>query len=395
MSRRGGTRHSPPISLPRVFFLHGYPEPHPSHAELASRLGVIATAPVAPRNTRGMVAAFHQARVLSLNKDWDALLAEWPCSEVVFLRLLDRQHRRLVRLDSSNSCIRIGSHRLLGRWLRRLELRAWDGLIVLNEEAERAVRTLVSPNTDVVRWTPSITSGDPFGEIVSDQKGPVISLMHGGPRYRTHSKGIDRVAAVSNLGKHEGRGPVTVYGGWKKQQKAPFQDAVVFGGVRPSQEALRGASILLHLSRIDAFPVAIVEAMMAGVPPIVARAGSAVLVKNVEPRLLVEDEGSAVEAVRWILALPAYEYHELCGRLREEALRYVDSTQRPEHIAGVQWALNCSEPVLRGVWRPVPLQSRVPRRPETAHRLAGPGEASADVPIRAPSQQTPLSTREA
>jgi glycosyltransferase involved in cell wall biosynthesis len=323
----------------RIVFMHTWPWSHPAHRELAKRLGAFFELPMGPRGIGGLPTALKHVFRMSRSDEWDALLCEGPCVEVMMLRALDRRRRRLVRLDSTNSCIRLSSRGLVGRWLRRLEMRQWDSVIVLNERAEEAARRIMGGRGEVVRWTPAVTSDNDFEGVVSDQKGPVVALMTGGFAYRAHYKGLDRVAAVSKVGVEEGWGPVRVFGGWSPVERRPFEGDVDFSDFVTARQALNGASILLHPSRNDAFPLAVVESMLAGVPPVVGEAGSATLVKAVEPRLVVEDEHQAVTAVKWLRGLPETDYLSLCEELRVAALRYCRWSRTP----------HAAQPVLRAL----------------------------------------------
>ncbi|MBT1654987.1 glycosyltransferase, partial [Klebsiella pneumoniae] len=65
------------------------------------------------------------------------------------------------------------------------------------------------------------------------------------------------------------------------------------------------ASLCLHLSNGDAFPVSTLEAMSAGVPTIVSTTtGTKEVVKVIEPRLVVDSEPmAAIKAVDWYFGL--------------------------------------------------------------------------------------------
>lgn len=282
---------------------------------------------------------------LARSEDWDALLAEGPCPEVFALRMFDKRRRRLVRLDSMSAARRSargGDRRGPLRWIRVLELRQWDSIVVFNPEHEQAVRSLAGRRTSTAFWTPAVTSGDPFGGVVSNQAGPGVALITGERRYRVKYKGLDRVAAFSRSIRDKGMDPVTVYGYWPEPIARRFSDDVLFAGHRPATEALSGAGYLVHLSRLDSFPLAPVEAMVAGVPPLVARngAGCAPIVDDVESRLVVSSVSEAVEALQWLRSLPAADHAALCARLRERALQYVAAAATDDHAAEVRRALS-------------------------------------------------------
>jgi glycosyltransferase involved in cell wall biosynthesis len=214
-----------------------------------------------------------------------------------------------------------GVKSLILRW----EASTWDAYIVLNDKSELAVRHHVGEGTETGRWTPSSPLGDPFGQVVSRQSGPVLSILHGDGD-SIWSKGLDRIAAASRRLIESGSQPVSVYGIWPSEIKSRYESELEFAGLGQPTKFLRGASLLLHLSRSDAFGLAVIEAMTAGVPPVVADAGSAKVVANVEAKLVVSDVDQAVAVARWIKGMTGDEYAELSARIRTEALSYIQQS---------------------------------------------------------------------
>lgn len=328
---------------PRILFL-GNPWPHASHRDLAARVGSTIGIGMASRRGRRLLQGLVLGWKLARNHEWDALLAEGPCVEVFTLRWFDRSRRKLVRLDGMNAARRSargGDRRGPIRWIAVLELRQWDTIVVLNPGHEQDVRSLARKRPSTALWTPGVTIGDPFGGVVSSQQGPGVALMVGGRKYRIKYKGLDRVAVFSRQIQDQGMDPVTVYGSWADRFVRRFSGDVRFAGHRPAAEALEGAGFLIHLSRMDAFALAPIEAMVAGVPPLVSRdgAGCAPIIEEVEPKLLVSGVPEAIESMLWLRSLPPPDYSELCIRLRERGLQYVEATEEDDHVAEVRQAL--------------------------------------------------------
>jgi glycosyltransferase involved in cell wall biosynthesis len=294
---------------------------------------------MSPIGWRHWLGAIRVAWRLAKSGDWDVLLAEGPCHEGPVLRFLDRRRRGRIVLDSHNGTVRVApGGDLPGRKRRILaaELRTWDGFIVLTDMAEVAVRRIRGPSADVARWTPTVVGGDPFGAPVADPRGPGVAVMNGGAGYRLWYKGLDRVAEISRIGAAEGFERVTLYGQWPAEVQKPFEEDIVFAGVGEVANVLRGAGYLVHPSRADAFPVAVIEAMLAGVPPVVGTAGSAELVAEVEPRLHAELVTDAADAVRWLRGLDAGAYGRLSHALRARALRYVEESGSDAALTGAR-----------------------------------------------------------
>ena len=96
------------------------------------------------------------------------------------------------------------------------------------------------------------------------------------------------------------------------------------GDVAP---ALRRAALYVHLSRGDAGPITVLEAMSAGVPALVSEwTGLRDAVAAVDPRLVVPlDAEVAAARVRCYLELPAARKEALSARGREVAARYTEA----------------------------------------------------------------------
>jgi hypothetical protein len=323
----------------RVFYLHVYPVPHTSHIDLADRLGVPWGAAMGEPGRRSWVVAIRNAVRLAWRKDWDVLLADGTCHEGPLLRFIDLRCRKRVLLDAANAVDSLfESYRdggLKGAVLR-WEARLWDAYVVLCDKDERAIRRYIGEQCEVARWTPAVTLGDPFGGAVSHQTGPPISIMHGGSDYTVWYKGLDRLAETSLRGVAEGWGPIQVFGRWPEELRRRFADSLQFGGLREPNEVLRNTSMLVHLSREEAFGLAIVEAMIAGVPPVVGDAGAGTLVANVEPRLVARNVDEALAAVNWIRNLPSEEYRCLCWRVRNEGLRYAEMARDEAALTAIR-----------------------------------------------------------
>ena len=327
----GGVAQSAPAAA--AVFLHKHPRAHTAHEALARQAGIARFRKMAPSGLSAPLMALVNAWRLAHDEDWDSLFAEGPCFEGIYLRVLDRKRRPRVRLDMGSTSLRMENFPLWERVVRQFEMKSWSAIVVTDEEAATATRRHARRGTELIEWTPKAGWGDPFRQVVADRGGRVVAIMQGltdaSPARiedRLLYKGLDRVAAVSRVGITEGWGPVTVYGDWPDAVQRRFTGALTFAGHGTADEMLRGGSVLVHTCRQDGFGLAVLDAMIAGVPPVVSRAGSAKLVAAVEPRLVVgqtPDEEEAVETVRWVRSLDDDAYDRLAGDLRSEALRYL------------------------------------------------------------------------
>ena len=209
-------------------------------------------------------------------------------------------------------------------WALRTALRSYRGLFVMGRMLARLAQEVLGPQT------PPLYVG--FNGVHTDRlevllrarpslEQPVILLIaHGPDGWRSHYKGMD--IFFDTLVRVKARLPrirALVVGEWslKAQQQlyAQFPGAPVeFVGRRSDIEALLSeASLYLHLARGEAWGVAVLEAMAAGVPAIVSEwTGAAEVVAQVWPEGVVPlAPAEAAERVLSYFSLPVAERHRL------------------------------------------------------------------------------------
>lgn len=213
---------------------------------------------------------------------------------------------------------------------------SWSGFVTQSLSMERQLQLVTGRDLNFARWLPPVTDPPNLAQLAGAQSGPVVAVMTGGPDWRVRYKGLDRVALISRYL----RKPVRVCGTWESTVVGMYEMSVDFIGASPPAEALDGALCLLHPARRDSFPLVIIEAMLAGVPPVVSGAGNEWLVSAVEPRLVVTHWSEALACIDWLRSMPAEQYLELGGRLRAQAGIYSDYTATPQAIDGVRGLLS-------------------------------------------------------
>jgi len=74
------------------------------------------------------------------------------------------------------------------------------------------------------------------------------------------------------------------------------------GYTKEIEKYLEKSSIMLHLSRADAFPLAVLEAMASGVVPIISeKVGTKEILKKVDPSLIVKNKEEATKKAKELL----------------------------------------------------------------------------------------------
>jgi glycosyltransferase involved in cell wall biosynthesis len=94
-----------------------------------------------------------------------------------------------------------------------------------------------------------------------------------------------------------------------------------------SADIFSEAALHLHLGRGDAFPIAVLEAMLAGVPAIVSKwTGTKEAVARVHANLIVElDPRRAAESILWYFNLSLENKKQLSAAARATAMEYTES----------------------------------------------------------------------
>jgi glycosyltransferase involved in cell wall biosynthesis len=215
--------------------------------------------------------------------------------------------RRAERATGGRGDMSVAERRLRERELAAVDLIHVTTLAVRDEflEAGFAEDRLVHayPGVDLERNRPG------------DKEGPLRVAFIGPLSLR---KGVDLAAEVAR--RLRGRGVVEAIGGptcpWSRRiaAEAPFERGDSAAG------ALASAHALILPSRSDGFSYVVLEALASGAVPIVTPAvGAAEVVRRLDPRLVVEEEGFAGSAVE---LLDALDLAELGRRGRELASEF-------------------------------------------------------------------------
>ncbi|MBA2347915.1 MAG: glycosyltransferase family 4 protein [Solirubrobacterales bacterium] len=330
--------------LPKVRYLHGRPGAHPAHARLAEAVGGefefvdfrLRWQDQSRSRLRTVASWLVCAATLPRRREHGVFLVDnLHISPVVMKLLFLRRDQKIVVHLGSHTLYFLQSHAFsypVAR-LHRWALRNYDALLcegdmaaeiakdLLGDDCPPAYRTFIGPPADKVAGLRSI---DPDLERRS-----ILFVGSGPAEFRMHYKGLDlMVQAFALAAKADPALEFHVVGDWGadivRRCTAGLCDAatarITFHG--PSMavdEWYRASSIYLHAARGDAFPLASIEAMHAGLIPIVSEwTGTREIVRQLDPRLVAPLEPSAIaERILWVAGLDSKEKRELSRRGRE------------------------------------------------------------------------------
>ena len=138
--------------------------------------------------------------------------------------------------------------------------------------------------------------------------------------------------AFSKIAQEHADARLLIVGEWSKifleelmvKEQAPSNQVEIVGKVNDLTPYLNRASLYVHPSRGDAFPVSTLEAMSAGIPAIVSEwTGTAEVVKQVDPTFVVPtDPEMIVAAIERYFVISASAKLALSDRFRVVATEY-------------------------------------------------------------------------
>jgi glycosyltransferase involved in cell wall biosynthesis len=122
-----------------------------------------------------------------------------------------------------------------------------------------------------------------------------------------------------------------IIGGGKLNDLKDMDGVKLFGHVshRELPKLLSECSVYLHPARFDCFPLAVIEAMAAGLIPVVTEmTGSKDLVKQVDPSLVVPTNIDAISIkIAEVLSMDIEEKKKLSRRAKQVALKWSAKTK--------------------------------------------------------------------
>jgi glycosyltransferase involved in cell wall biosynthesis len=183
---------------------------------------------------------------------------------------------------------------LVGRFgtplVRAVGRRGIDGVVAVSEFAAEFTRPVVGPDAPIEVAHPFIQpeTYDALGGVTPDLDANVAVTVARPWEY----KGVDMlVEAWPSVREEHPDARLHVVGGGHPEEYGETPGVVVRGYVEDLADAFSPASLFVQPSRMDTFPVATLEAMRAGLPPLVTRtAGTRSEAREVDSSLVVEPD---------------------------------------------------------------------------------------------------------
>ena len=347
------------VARPRVSYLHGRPKPHPLHGRFAETVGGefeyidfrMRWQDRAKSRLYTIASWLLCAATLPNRRDFDVFLIDnLHIGPVLMKRLFLRRNQKIVVHLGSHTLYFLRSHRFHSRVekLHLWALRQYDALLCEGSMAADIARELLGADCPPCYETflgPPAERAESLSRIEPRLEGKRILFISGGPgEFRMHYKGLDlMVDAVGRAAVRDPELEFDILGAWDddiiERCMAPVAEDVrerihFRGQVDGVADWLAEASLYLHCTRGDAFPTATVEAMTAGVVPIISEwTGTRQIVGEVDDRLIVElDAGAIADRIEWYFQLPAEERTRLSAKGRTAVAGYTEESAR-EHYS--------------------------------------------------------------
>ena len=324
----------------RVAMLHQ--DPHPAHRGFAEAIGADLV------DYHRLAVGPFEATVAedALNglayPDYDVYLVEG--SRPLYAALARRFTRggTLVYLCADHGLYQLGNPNfegssavksLVGKFgtpaVRAVGRRGIDGVIAVSEFAASFTRPIVGPDTPIEIAHPFIQreTYDALGAVDPDIDGNVAVTVARPWEY----KGVDMlVNAWPRVREEFPDAELHVVGGGHPESYAETPGVRVRGYVEDLADAFEPASLFVQPSRVDAFPVSTLEAMRAGVPPLVTQtAGTRSEAREIDSSLVVEtNEYALSRGVREYFARNSTERRDFADRARERGAKFDPASRK-------------------------------------------------------------------
>jgi len=336
----------------RIAFVHGRPGPHPTHVALAKSVNADFVFVDRILRYHDMEDAGRVRRYASwlLNsvffqnvRQYDVILAEGMHVPPVIMKKL-----RILRPDQKiagimgDECLffmKTGWYSPKTQKLLSYTLGHYDALICMCEFQAELARAIFkgrkkSPRIVTAHEIISVERPKPIenGEIIRD--GHRLLFVANGPSgWRGFYKGIETLLQTFKLVAEKYQDArLTVIGDWDKEyvddllsRTENTESNIEFVGRRKDLPSFfNNSDLCVHITNGDAFPIATLEAVRAGLPTIVSNlTGTKEVVEKVDPKMVVPmDPRVASDTICWYFELSLDEKKAISDKGREVMLQY-------------------------------------------------------------------------
>ena len=354
----------------RIAFVHGRPGPHPTHTALANAIN--AEFVFVDRILRyhdledtGKVRRYASWLLNSLFfrhvRKYDLILSEGmhvPPTIMKKLRILRSDQKIAAVLgDECLFFMRSGLYPPKTMKLLSYTLRQYDALLCMSDfqtELANDVLERYDAKPKVIT-AHEIISGDrpmPTGNENGNRDGhKLIFVAHGPSGWRGFYKGIETLLASFKLVSLKyPDANLTVIGDWDEDyvndllvKTDNLESKIEFVGRQKDLPAFFASSDLcVHVTNGDAFPIATLEAIRAGLPTIVSNlTGTKEVVQKVDENLVVPMDPEVVSSrIDWYFSLSSDERKRLSDRGRSVMLDYSEEKGIQEFREAIDTVLN-------------------------------------------------------
>ena len=337
----------------RIAFVHGRPAPHPTHVALAK--SVNAELVLVDRILRyhdledtGKIRRYTSWLLNSIffknARKYDLLLSEGmhvPPAIMKKLRVLRSDQRIAAVLG--DECLFFMKEKLYSPNTMKLlsyTLRQYDALLCMSDFQTELANEVLEGHKEIPKVISAheIISGDrPMStdKDVSRDGHRLLFVAHGPSGWRGFYKGIETLLATFQLvAKRYADVSLTVVGDWDEDYiqglrvKTGTVDSNIkfVGRQKDLPSFFNNSDLCVHVTNGDAFPIATLEAIRAGLPTMVSNlTGTKEVVAKIDTNLVVPmDEHVVSEKIAWYFELPPAEKKALSEKGQKVMLEYTE-----------------------------------------------------------------------
>lgn len=285
-------------------------DPHPSHRGFANAIGaeLIQIGDGDADAIRTLVKEIRQGIAIS---DYDFLIAEGSRPLYATLANSSIRNTRLVylcadhrlyelwnseiQIDSFYTLFKAGASRFGKPAIKHLCQTQIDGVIAVSQFAAEFVRPIVGQGTPIEIAHPFIQPEkyNTLGGVEPTLDGNTAVTVGQASRY----KGVDMlVEAWPDVRAENSKAELHVVGSGHPKSYEDTEGVIVHGFVEDLTEVFAKASLYVQSSRMDTFPVSVLEALRAGLPTIVTETtGSRSEIEELDQNMIVKPTPKGLE----------------------------------------------------------------------------------------------------